>query len=58
MLQWEISNNIEKTDYKLYLSGVLGSLIKRDSANFKKEPSKIFAMVFYQMLMHSCFQLH
>ena len=28
------------------MSGVLGSLIKRDSANFKKESSKIFAIVF------------
>ena len=35
-----------KTDFKFYLLGALGSLIKRDSAIFEKKSLKVFAITF------------
>ena len=35
-----------KTDFRFYLLGALGSLIKRDSAIFEKKSSKVFAIIF------------
>ena len=35
-----------KTDFKFYLLGALGNLIKRDSAIFEKKFMKVFAIIF------------